>query len=457
MKRISSIITLMYVIGCLQVSSQDNTLTVNEKVYGLSRIWNEAKFNFTYFNYLPTLNIDSLYREFIDKVTISDDNISYYQTLQKFTSCFMDNHTYVMYPENLSKLLYGRSFTDYKIELSYIEDKIIVSRIGLKNKNELPIGSEVTHVDFIPASLYLEERVYPFINSSSMHRKKHLGVEDLLIGLEGTSTTITCILPDGTSKEFELKRGRNNDEWFLGSEKMFYLSFEPNISYIRVNTFSDWSLADTLLRYIDIIRTSNALIIDIRGNGGGSSIIAKDIAKYFIKDSLVIGSLVKARINISSQRARGISLTKIDTLNNDVNKTNYLIANNLFLFPIGTSSFSNDLAESQKVTDIPIVILVNAVNISAAEEFLVYFDSQNNITLIGEETGGGNGQPMIISLPGGGHAAICTQYCSYPDGREYYRNGIKPDIHVIQTIKDLINGKDTSLESALKFLRNKLE
>ena len=98
--------------------------------------------------------------------------------------------------------------------------------------------------------------------------------------------------------------------------------------------------------------------------------------------------------------------------------------------------------------------LIDALNISAAEEFLIYLKDKKNITFIGEATGGGNGSPMIILLPDGGSASICTQYCAFSDGTDYYRKGIQPEITIYQTYKDFLQGIDTVMEFAIKYLRN---
>ncbi len=453
MKSINSILAMVFLFCGLSAISQQNSLTQSQKVYGLSRFWSEAQFNFPYFNYLANVDIDSLYYAYIDKVINTKDDFAYYQTLQSFASHYSDNHTYVEFPERISKKLFRRSFKGFKLDLSLIEDKVIVTNVGSKNINDLPIGSEITYIDTMSVDQYLKESVYPLISSSSTQRTKHLGAKNLLLGLEGTTTTITCKLPDGVSKTITLKRERNNDDWFLHNELMFHEILDPEISYLRIKQFNDASAIDSLLVHYDKIITSKALIIDIRDNGGGSSIIAKDIASYFVSDNVVTGSLVKTRINIGNQRARGINLSKQDTTNNEINKANFLIAKGLYLFPLGISSFTNEIEVKDRITDIPVVVLTNAINISAAEEFLVYLKSQENITFIGETTGGGNGQPMIVDYPGGGHIAICTQYCSFPDGQDYYRTGITPDILVSQTINDLINGRDSVLEASIAHLK----
>lgn len=461
MKIIARWLILYVVLQCFSLfktfGQDNNVLTTSDKVYGLSKFWSEATFNFAYPEQLNGFDPDSTYQAFLEKVIATSDDYEYYRVLGQFAALYRDNHTYVIMPDYLIVKLNRAYFTQYRIILSYIEGKAIVTHTGSDSRNEIPVGTEILKVDGIPTLSYLNKNVLPYLSGSSDDALLRIGTVFLLEGLNGTTTNVTLKTPEGIVKDLELRRGRNYEEWYPAfPNKPFHVKTEKNISLLTLNTFSDQSVADSLISEIQNINTSNGIIIDIRGNGGGSSIIAKDIAKYFLSDSLITGSNVKARANIGFYRARGLNLSVEDTFGISSNKMHYQMANNSSMLNLGEAQFVNDLSLGERVLTVPIVVLIDAFNVSAAEEFLVYFSGNEQIILIGEATGGGNGQPMLIPLPGGGKAAICTQYCSFPNGSEYYRIGIKPDIEVKQTIDDLIDGKDTVLEYALSFLEAKM-
>jgi C-terminal processing protease CtpA/Prc len=446
---------------CLFFSSsiaQDrNSLTISEKIYGLSKFWSEATYNFSYSEYLHGFDPDSAYQVFLDKVIATSNDYEYYNVLSEFAALYRDNHTYVIMPDDLKGKLYRSNFTQYRINLSSIDGKVIVSHTGSDSRNEIPVGTEILKVDGKPTFFHLKENVLPYISASSDEALLRIGTRFLLLGLNGTTTNVTVKTPEGIIKELELRRGRNDEEWYPAfTNKPFHVKTEKNISILRVNTFSEPNVLDSLISEIQKIKTSDGIILDIRGNGGGSSIIAKDIAKYFLSDSLITGSNVRSRSNIGFYRARGLNLSDEDTIGNNANKMFYQMAGNRSMLNLGNAEFVNDLSFGERILSVPVVILIDAFNVSAAEEFLVYLSGKEHITLIGETTGGGNGQPMIFDLPGGGKAALCTQLCRFPDGRDYYRVGIKPDIEVKQTIEDLISGKDTVLEYAKSFLEMKM-
>jgi len=104
---------------------------------------------------------------------------------------------------------------------------------------------------------------------------------------------------------------------------------------------------------------------------------------------------------------------------------------------------------------VPAVILIGNNTASAAEDFLIFADNQKHMIKIGEPTFGSTGQPLMIQLPGGGSARICTKKDVYPDGREFVGYGIQPDILIKRTLDDYLNHTDPVLEAAINYLNDK--
>lgn len=68
----------------LDTARQNDELSNEQKIEGLSKVWYEAKFNFANFDLVPQLNWDSAYRAFIPRVLATHDILSYYGELKKF-------------------------------------------------------------------------------------------------------------------------------------------------------------------------------------------------------------------------------------------------------------------------------------------------------------------------------------------------------------------------------------
>ena len=97
----------------------------------------------------------------------------------------------------------------------------------------------------------------------------------------------------------------------------------------------------------------------------------------------------------------------------------------------------------------PIVLLADESTFSCAEDFCVDFLTMKRGVIAGAKTAGSSGNPLMVKLPGGGVALVCTKQDLFPDGREYVGFGIKPDIEIKPTIKDIIQNIDPVLEVAI--------
>jgi C-terminal processing protease CtpA/Prc len=78
--------------------------------------------------------------------------------------------------------------------------------------------------------------------------------------------------------------------------------------------------------------------------------------------------------------------------------------------------------------------------------------------LVGQRTNGSTGQPLLVELPGGVTARICTKWDSYPDGREFVGVGVIPDVEVYPTQREIADGlwadgRDPVLDRGLEVLR----
>ena len=63
----------------------EKKISDEQKIYELSLIWSEAKYNFAFWDYLKdTVNWDEEYRKTLNRVLNTDDLFEYYQELQRF-------------------------------------------------------------------------------------------------------------------------------------------------------------------------------------------------------------------------------------------------------------------------------------------------------------------------------------------------------------------------------------
>jgi len=165
----------------------------------------------------------------------------------------------------------------------------------------------------------------------------------------------------------------------------------------------------------------------VRNNRGGSSSIGYKIISYLI-DKPLFGSHWKTRQYLPAFRAWG-------------REEQWYEGNHDTIEPRAENHYSG-----------PVVVLTGPGTVSAAEDFVVALHASGRAILVGQKTAGTTGQPLMIKLPRGGKARICTKRDMYPDGREFVGIGIIPDVKVCPTQESTAAGRDTVLVKAITLL-----
>ncbi|BAU54833.1 Peptidase family S41 [Mucilaginibacter gotjawali] len=95
-----------------------------------------------------------------------------------------------------------------------------------------------------------------------------------------------------------------------------------------------------------------------------------------------------------------------------------------------------------------VVVIVNSTTQSQAEYTTMALQSSPNVTVIGSQTAGADGDVSAIQLPGGISTMISGLGVYYPDGTETQRKGVKINVVINPTIEGIKAGRDELLEKA---------
>ena len=101
------------------------------------------------------------------------------------------------------------------------------------------------------------------------------------------------------------------------------------------------------------------------------------------------------------------------------------------------------------------VVLTNRGSFSSANDFACIMKPLENVTLMGDTTGGGGGMPMSSELPNG----WVVRFSSAPTfdaDTNHIEFGVAPDIRLDMKEEDIRAGIDTYIESARAFINDKL-
>jgi C-terminal processing protease CtpA/Prc len=400
-------------------------LSEDEKVAGLSKLWSEAKYNFAYFDHLPGLDWDRLYLDYLPQVRATASTLAYYRVLQRFYAQLKDGHTGLWV--NGGPLADSTAFRP-PLRCQLVEGRVFVSQVlqdSLRLTGLVP-GLEVLRIDGLPVREYAEWFVQPYQSGST---PQNVDVATYTYGLlrGPKDKPVEVEFHAATGKTFRRLLARTGYSKLTPAKPADFKILPGNIAYLQLTEFESNAGLKRFEAAYDSIATTNALILDVRLNGGGDSDNGWNILAYLSDKPFKTGKYFSRKYS-PVERARGQGVV---------------------LETIGESRWS---ANGKHVYTKPVVVLTSAMTFSAAEDFALAFDVMRRGKLIGEPTGGSTGQPLSFSLPGGIMARVCTKRDTYPDGTEWVGKGIQPNLLVKPTAADVFAGRDTVLEAALRYL-----
>ena len=197
-----------------------------------------------------------------------------------------------------------------------------------------------------------------------------------------------------------------------------------NIGYLNLKTFRNGEEGDEFLTIDEVLKSfkdKKGIIVDLRGNGGGSSANAEIVASRFA----------------DQKRLYQTYYEKIGAGEDDFSDWQ-----DVFIEPDGEFQFLK-----------PVVVLTSRRTFSSAESFVMAMQVFSHVTIIGDNTGGGIGNPIFRELANGWSYRLSTKVAALPDRTIVEGVGINPDIKVVTTSQDSIKGIDIMLEKAIEFLK----
>ncbi|MFT5289680.1 MAG: C-terminal processing protease CtpA/Prc [Planctomycetota bacterium] len=192
--------------------------------------------------------------------------------------------------------------------------------------------------------------------------------------------------------ESQLEQYREQRDRNFGFEQVKIL--EDNVGYVEMRAFAPIEYGrETAAAAMGFLANTNAIIFDLRRNGGGSPEMVQFICSYFFHERTHLNSLY---------------FRESDTT---------------------TEYWTIPDVPGRPLPDIPLYVLTSEYTFSAAEEFTYNLSTRGRATLVGETTGGGANPGGQVSVGEGFLMFIPTGRAINPiTGTNWEGVGVPPDI-----------------------------
>ena len=99
--------------------------------------------------------------------------------------------------------------------------------------------------------------------------------------------------------------------------------------------------------------------------------------------------------------------------------------------------------------------MVDQLSVSSAEEFSGGLKAIKRATIVGERTPGVVVTANFEKLPNGATFIYPKAWTITADGTVLEGHGVIPDVEIILDRNELLKGKDSQLEAAVRFIKNR--
>lgn len=436
-------------------------MNTTDRIADLSMLWKQASITFPYFDQRD-IDWDRTYREYLPKVIDATTNKDFHLLLAEFTNLLGDGHTDYVLPKSLQDEIGYLPFTLRFTQDSYCIDATIPEYQAYAGSQVLSING-TPFIDLIQevkrycyhvgnyVSRYRLHQILPFLLKSTGNHAETSNGEftfDLLPSKQDNLSSKALMLPIDYQ---QVKVGKLD------------IRLYDDILYIKLDNFMYGRAVDEVHSAITQNSGIAGIIFDLRENIGGMTMHGAKIAELLIpgnfhgcqkrtRSMTGVGLASASQIiqwsdeEIETHIAAGYSTREeIEESKSFITNTHYDKYADTYGSEDHTALFPG-----------PCVILTSRHTVSAAEDFIAMFRTNQRATIIGTATCGTTGTPLMQKLSCGGWMRICSVGYQLMDGTEFIGCGIKPDIICEISADDFANGYDYVLSKGLEYMRKQL-
>jgi len=407
------------------------------RLLGLFRVWNAMKYYFPYINIIDDCWNELLLEHIIIMLEGADSH-SYQLTLASLTSRLHDPHIRF----GFRPYMFDRKFGAYvaPLFLTEAEGQLVVvehvtragggSELTLFHEPTMKPGDVVLGVNGRDINDVINEMLkyvsYPNRDKSLFYLatyhiilRQHLPNEKMQLDVlrDGilmtveVETIIRCFQIDGFLRD-------------LPPPGAAHMILENNIGLINPSNVQERGIAYIMAN----LAHTDGLIIDLRQYPPLFPIVY-ELAAYLVETNQLFSVAT-----VPSQTMPGVFIEYHTVFSGGWEAWNKMWNTSVFFYEGN------------------VVVLMNERSFSRPEFAVLSLRNGENVTVMGSNSMGSNGDIRSLPLPGGSFMSFSSVGIFTPESGQTQRIGLEPDIRVERTIAGIRDGRDELMEAAIEFL-----
>lgn len=400
-------------------------------------VWAEARYNYAYWDVVRA-NWDSAFAATVTFAAERRTDLQFFRRVRRWGALLSDGQLEILPTAAIAGRVARPPLAIRSIERRpFIMDYAVNDEMRVARPERL---AEILAVQSIPAAVWIRDSVLPEISASTEASRWERAVAQMLEGERGTALHLLLRLPGGAERGASVTRSVPlTARWPIESPALEADTLADGAIWIRVNSFADPDVVSRFDRALgDAAREGprhRGVILDLRetawtagGREQGYAILARLIDRPFLTSMWRTPQYRPAYRGPDSPDSLGAWLTApSDTI------------------------WPPPRRERVPYTG-PVVLLSSERTAGPAEDLLVAFRAGKRGPIIGEPSAGSTGQTTVVPLPAGWQLRVTVTRDAFPDGKEFVRTGIVPEIPVEVRVEDVLAGRDAALDRARAYL-----
>ncbi|MBE7515174.1 MAG: hypothetical protein HS105_00970 [Chloracidobacterium sp.] len=406
------------------------TLPLKDRIWMASKMYESVQMYFAHWKAVPDLGLDAIYKHFIDRIAASDDRREFDFAAMEFIAALKNGHTTYNDPWLDRSDPKPVGFEARKMP----DGKFIVN---LSANSDIRAGDELQAIDGKPFSQFFKENEKYVTGSSEAARLHGFFYRPYLFPKRFELTV--------SGRKLTVDRYTQKLTWPAFVDETQGKLLDGGIALLNIPSFGDAKYEQKAVDFIRANASAKAFIIDVRGNGGGST-PAKLIAA--LMDRPYYDWVEASSANVGSFGAYSQLASLVPPESRDAELKNVI--------DIGSSLERVEVrfANKRNLPDHPlfkgrVIVLTDSGCASACEDFVMPLKTSGRAEVYGLPTEGSTGQPYLYAFENGINFRVGAKRAYFPDGTEFEGVGITPNVLIEPTPADIRAGKDMVLERAI--------